>query len=136
MPFVLDASVSMSWCFEDEGNGYGAAVLEMLDGDEALAPAVWPLEVANALRAGERRRRLRPADVGRFAELLRALPISVEGTSLERAVGPVLEIAREHELSSYDASYVELAIREGLPLATLDGDLRAAADRIGVPLVD
>lgn len=135
MPFVLDTSVTMTWCFEDESDTYGDTVLDRLAADGAQVPAVWPLEVANALAVGERRQRLDAARVARFSELLRALPITVEALRLDRALGSILEMAREYQLSSYDASYLELAAREGLPLATRDARLRAAADRIGVLLL-
>lgn len=125
----------MTWCFEDEANGYGDAVLQRLSTDVAQVPAVWPLEVANVLAVGERRKRLDMARAARFTELLRALPITVEGLLLNRALGPILELAREHQLTSYDACYLELAAREGLPLATQDARLKEAASRIGVSLL-
>ncbi|MFA5787851.1 MAG: type II toxin-antitoxin system VapC family toxin [Actinomycetota bacterium] len=132
MPFVLDACVTLAWCFEDEGSGYADAVLGSLEADTALVPPVWPLEVANGLSVAERRGRLGSADVSRFVELLPALPITVEEASLARALGPILDLARSEGLSSYDASYLELAMREGLPLATLDTKIKAAAARLKV----
>ena len=90
------------------------------------------LQVANALCVAERRKRLQASDIARFADLICALPITVEPSRLERSLGPVLSLARAHGLSSYDAAYIELAMREGLPLATLDERLRARARRVGV----
>ena len=107
----------------------------MLDGDVAVAPAIWPLEVANALCIGERRQRLQASDIARSAELLQALPIRVDSLELSRAMGPVLAMARAHGLSSYDPCYFELAMREGLPLVTQDTRLRDAATCVGVPLL-
>ena len=95
---------------------------------------IWPLEVANALNVAERHKRLRPADIARFVELIHALPISLDVASFERATGAILDIAREQKLSSYDAAYLELAMREGLPLSTGDKALAAAAGRLGVQL--
>jgi predicted nucleic acid-binding protein len=135
MAFVLDVSVVMSWCFEDEISPYADRVLEKLDTDVALVPAVWPLEVANALCVAERRQRLRAADVVRFTELVRALPITIDSLSLERAFGSVLMLARAHQLSTYDASYVELAMREGVPLASQDVRMSTAATHLGVSLL-
>jgi predicted nucleic acid-binding protein len=132
VPFVLDASVAMAWCFEDEGTPDADRVLSTLERDVALVPSIWPLEVANALCVAERRKRLQASDSARFAELLYALPITVEPAPLERVLGPVLALARAQGLSSYDAAYIELAMREGLLLATLDGRLRASAKRVGV----
>ncbi len=134
MPFVLDASITLAWCFEDESSPYADYVLELLTADTALAPAIWPLEVANALCVAERRRRLLPADTVRFAELLSSLPIEVQGTTLERALGGIMQIARERSLSSYDAAYLDLAMLRGLSLATADERLATAASRLGVPL--
>lgn len=135
MPFVLDSSVTLAWCFEDEATPFTDQVLDRLDGDSAFVPAIWPLEIANGLRSAERRGRLQPADSAHFTELLRALPIIVEGGSIDRAFSMVLDIARAYELTSYDASYLELAMREGLPLATQDRRLITAAGRAGVTLV-
>jgi predicted nucleic acid-binding protein len=135
MPFVLDTSVAMAWAFENETTPYADHVLELLDGDVALVPTVWPLEVANVLCVGERRQRLWAADSVRFAELVRALPITVDNTGLDRALGIVLDLARTHHLSSYDASYLELAMREAIPLATQDAQLTSAATRAGVQLL-
>lgn len=132
--FVLDNSIVMSWCFEDEASRYSDAVLDALGASEAVVPSIWPLEAANVLLAAERRRRLSRPETERFVSLLRSLPISVEMETPDRILGEVVALARECRLSSYDASYLDLAIRTSLPLATLDQDLRKAARRNGVPL--
>jgi predicted nucleic acid-binding protein len=106
--------------------------LKRADGTDALRAGYIRgdvLEVANALCIGERRQRLQVSDIARFAELLQALPIRVDSLELSRAMGPVLAMARAHRLSSYDACYLELAMREGLPLATQDARLREIATR-------
>ena len=131
---VLDCSVAMSWCFEDEADAYSDGVLSTLPAAEALVPAIWPLEVVNVLVAAERRRRLSEADSARFVELLGGLPIFVEDLPFARAAGPVLGLARRVGLSSYDAAYLELAMRSGLPLATRDDRLRRAARACGTAL--
>jgi predicted nucleic acid-binding protein len=133
-PFVLDCSVAMAWCFEDECDKYADAVLEALSGTEAVVPAIWPLEVANVLLVAERRKRLMKADTARFAELLGGLPIVVEWMNSESVLSRVLDNAREFRLSAYDAAYLELAMRQGLALATRDKALRAAAKKGGVRL--
>ncbi len=135
MAIVLDASVALAWCFEDEASAYADRVQDTLTHDAALVPAIWALEVANALRLGERKKRLAGADVLRFVEMVCALPILVDTSLLPRDLGPVLDLARAHDLSSYDAAYIELAAREGLPLATHDSRLQAIAKRVGVRLV-
>ncbi len=129
---VLDASVALAWCFEDEANSYTEAVLEALAEGEALVPTVWPLEVGNGLLVAERRGRLTQADTVQFLALLQQLPIAVEPETPERMLGELLSLAREYRLSSYDASYLDLAMRRGLPLATQDKGLRQAAARCGV----
>ncbi len=131
--FVLDCSVTMSWCFEDEADAYADGILEALAGGEALVPCIWTLEVANVLAVGERRKRLTPAQSTRFVELLQSLPVSVEEESGRRPVAEILSLARELTLSAYDASYLDLAARTGLPLAMRDGGLATAAARYGVP---
>ena len=136
MPFVVDASVALAWHFEDEASEYADRVLERLREDRAAAPSIWSLEVANALLVAERRGRLSPAKVARAVELLLELPISIHDVAAELVLGAVLDLARAHGLSAYDAVYLELAMREGLPLATQDEALRAATQRVGVPLLD
>ena len=136
MPFVVDASVALAWHFEDEASEYADRVLERLREDQAAAPSIWSLEVANALLVAERRGRLSPAKVARTVELLLELPISIHDVAAELVLGAVLDLARAHGLSAYDAVYLELAMREGLPLATQDEALRAATQRVGVPLLD
>lgn len=135
MALVLDASLALAWCFPDEATAYADAVLDLLRETEALVPVIWPLEVANALVVAERRQRLMPVQTARFVELLRSLPITAHDQGVDRALGPILALAREYGLSSYDACYLNLAMELGLPLATRDGPLGAAATRAGVLLV-
>jgi len=133
-PLVVDCSVTMAWCFEDECDELADAVLDSLADGEAWVPSLWPLEVANVLVAAERRRRLTAADSARFIELLMGLPIVVDDRSHERALSQVLAAARQLGISVYDASYLELAMRLGATLATRDAQLQAAAAAAGVPL--
>lgn len=133
--FILDASVTLCWCFENQASDYTEAIFERLaGGDEANVPFIWPLEVANVLVISERRRTLTVAQVTGFLEELAAWPIQVDTLGVDRAFQQILTTARQRNLSTYDAAYVELAIREGLPLATLDDDLRKAAKAVGVKI--
>lgn len=125
MPFVVDASVALAWCFEDEATPQTEAVLDRLSHDTAVVPSLWELEVSNVLLAGERRDRLTESQSARFVALLAQLPILVDTASVD--VGAVLAAGRQHLLTAYDAAYLVLAEREGVPLATLDARLRAAA---------
>jgi predicted nucleic acid-binding protein len=132
---VTDSSLTLSWYLEDEESDYAdAAHAALTSGAEALVPPLWPYEVANGLRMAERRGRLQAADIPRVLALLAPLPIEVETTGYERARQEVLDLARREGLTVYDAAYLELAMREGRVLATLDDDLRDAARRVGVPL--
>lgn len=134
MNFVLDASVTLSWAFEDERDETSLAVLEALEASEAITSPIWPLEIANGLLTAERRDRITPADANRFTALLLELPIVVEPLDRRRPLQEVRQLARRHGLSAYDASYLEVALRHGVPLATGDGRLAAAAREVGVEL--
>jgi predicted nucleic acid-binding protein len=133
--FVIDNSIVMTWCFIDEINPYADAVLEKLSEAEAVVPTIWPLEVANVLLVAERRKRLREIDSVRFISLLSQLPIHVEQAWPERSMIELLSLGRANDLSSYDASYLDLAMRHGLPIATLDQKLVEAAKRMEVPIL-
>ncbi len=131
MNLVLDASVTLAWAFEEEGRELALEVLDLLDASEAVAPGIWPLEVANGLLSAERRKRISPPDANRFAALVMELPIVVEPTDRRRPFESIRLLARSHGLSAYDSAYLELALRLGVPLATLDRRLAAAARRAG-----
>lgn len=135
MRLVLDCSVVMSWCFEDEDNAYSSDVLELLPTSEAVVPSIWPLEIGNVLLVAERRNRITMADSNRFLKLLADLPITIDEVSSAVILPDVLSLGRQLNLSSYDAAYLELAIRTGLPLASLDKQLQQAAIKFGVTLV-
>jgi len=132
---VLDASVAMTWCFPDENSPYAERVLDSLQTQGAFVPGLWAIEVANAVLSGERRKRLQEFEAARFFALLNALSITVDPQTAERASTDTLALARRHDLTISAATYLELAIREGLALATLDEALRKAAQASGVPLI-
>jgi predicted nucleic acid-binding protein len=134
--FVLDGSVTMVWGFEDEADEYAEAILDRMPDLLAYVPSIWPLEVANALLVGERRHRIKSAESARFLSILGAFSITVDDETAARAWADTMHLARAHDLSSYDASYLELATRLGLPLAAQDGKLKTAAAAIGVALFD
>lgn len=132
MPFVVDASVSVAWAFADEASPDAAAPLAALAHGTALVPALWWFEIRNALIVNERRGRLTEAKIAEFLRNLSRLEILERGAPNE---SEVLRLARTHRLTVYDAAYLELAQREGLPLATLDAALTHAAKAEGVPLL-
>lgn len=131
---VIDCSVTMCWCFPNENDPYARELLKSLPARQVFVPGFWPLEVANSLLVGERRQRLEEADIVEFVGLLASLPIHIDPETSERAPREILNLARAQRLSSYDAAYLELAMRRGLPLATLDRELRSAAAAVGVQL--
>ena len=134
-PFVLDASMTLSWAFESESTPFTVEVLKSLETAHAIAPALWAFEVASVLHTAERRGRMSAAAQAAFLERLRLLPIIIEHRPATWLAQQILPLARAYHLSAYDAAYLELAIREGLPLATLDDDLRHAASGAGVALI-
>jgi len=133
--FVLDNSVTMPWCVEDEVTPWTDTILERLEQTMAVVPMLWFLEVANVLRSAERKERVTQEKSESFFATLRALPITMDNQTTDRAWNETMRLARLHKLTPYDASYLELALRLGLPLATLDKELRQAALDSGVPLL-
>ncbi len=125
--FVLDCSIAAAWCFEDEASDRTDALLERVRDYGAVVPSLWLLEITNVLLQAERRGRIAVSDVTTRLELLQMLPISIEHSSQTEAFNSVVTLARIEGLTSYDAAYLELAIRQGLPLATLDKKLIQAA---------
>ena len=133
--FIIDCSITMSWCFRDEATSMSSAVQDRLEKEAALVPAHWFLDVANVLAMAEKRRRITPARSAEFLALLGVMDIEVDSEAAERAFSELLPLCRSHGLTSYDAAYLELALRRGLPLACLDDDLRSAARKLGVEVM-
>ncbi|MFN0010726.1 MAG: type II toxin-antitoxin system VapC family toxin [Phycisphaerales bacterium] len=132
MPLVVDCSVAMTWCFHDEASAAADAMLQRLGVESGVVPGHWRLEVANTLLMGLRRKRLSEAAATDFLALLDGLPIETDLDTAAHAVGATLTLARTHGLTVYDAAYLELALRLGLPLATKDAALAGAATKAGV----
>ena len=136
MAFVVDASAALPWCFVDETTPETEALLNRLkSGDTAFVPPHWSFEVANSLLMALRRGRIGQEKRDRFLEDLRSLPIQPDMESMAQAFDRVLMLAEQYKLTVYDAAYLELALRRGLPLASLDADLCKAAQAEGVPLL-
>jgi predicted nucleic acid-binding protein len=129
---VLDNSVALAWCFEDEQTPDIMALLDRVAETGAIAPFLWPLEALNGLLVAERRRRLdRPRRI-RLAAFLRDLPVVLDPSTADRAWDAIASLADRHALTTYDAAYLELAQRRSFPLATLDRDLRSAATTLKI----
>jgi len=133
--FVLDASLSLSWYFEDEISDEADRLLTRLEVETAAVPQIWPLEVANGFAMAERRGRVSKARTIECIAQLEALAIRIDDETAARAFNRVLELARDERLSTYDAAYLELALRLGVPLASKDGPLCDAAERVGVSVI-
>jgi len=129
---VLDGSLTLAWYFSDEADPYADAVAKGLATREAIVPSLWRLEIANTLVVGERRKRSTEAQAASFLARLEVLPILVDDETDARAWSDTIRLARAHTLSVYDAAYLELAMRRGLPIASLDDQLKAAAKAVGV----
>jgi predicted nucleic acid-binding protein len=135
--FVLDNSVAMRWCFEEATHPYAESVLDRLQaGEGAVVPIIWLYEASAVLSRAQSRGTLAAAKADEFIGELQALDIRADEESAARIFTDVHRLAILHRLTSYDAAYLELALRQKLPLATLDDDLIQASERAGVPLLD
>jgi predicted nucleic acid-binding protein len=132
---VIDASLALAWCFGDEKSPTADKAIDQVRDEGALVPSLWRLEVANVLFAAERRGRIGRADLERRLNLLSALAITTDTETDSRAWTDTFMLARAQRLTLYDAAYLELAMRHGAELATLDQDLAQAARRMGVPVL-
>jgi len=134
--FVADASVTLPWCFQDEATAWTDGLLDRLRGGDRIAvPAHWPTEISNGLLMGLRRKRIQPGRPQLFWDQLAILPIDVEPPLTSNQAKAVLAPCEAHGLTVYDAAYLELALRRGLPLATQDLDLVKAAQLEGASLI-
>lgn len=132
--FILDCSVTMAWCFENEATPYADLVLASLKQNKALVPPLWKLEVSNVLLIAERRKRIQEADILHFIRLLNQLPIKIEADTTSTSMSDLVLLGRIHQLTSYDTCYLHLALSLGLPIATLDKKLQEAAQQAGAGL--
>ena len=135
MKFVLDNSVAMRWFFGDGKPAelaYADKVLDQLKTNDAIVPVTWALEVANVIARAEAKKLVTEARSGVFLEMLEDLGIELDSATSTHALSDTLQLARRYTLSAYDASYLELALRRGLAMATLDEDLLKAAKKAGV----
>lgn len=135
---VLDNSVAMRWCFKDGSQTdliYANKVLDSLTLDYTfLVPNLWHLEAANVVVRAQKRQWLTTEQMHEFLDLVGQLPVIVDNDTAKQAMSATILLASQHNLSAYDAAYLELALRHQVPLATLDADLRKAANKINVPI--
>ena len=129
---VIDASVALAWCFPDEASDYADSVLLAVENQTVIVPAIWAVEITNALLVGERCKRIRQPEVRRFVDLMNGLSVVEDGQPFSDTVSNVLPLAREYDLSAYDAAYLDVAVRHEIPLATLDSGLQKACTTAGI----
>jgi predicted nucleic acid-binding protein len=134
-PAVLDASIAAAWCFEDEATPQTDALLDRLLDGRVVVPPLWHVELANLLVQNERRGRIDQARAAQFLALLGRLRIETDAADPAERRGAILDLARQHRLSAYDAAYLDVALRRALPLASKDVALRRAAEAAGVALL-
>ena len=133
--FIIDCSITMAWCFADEATSRAAEILDRMEEEAVLVPALWYLEVANVLAMAEKRNRITADNSDNFVQLLERFDMEVDEDGSGRAFGTLLPLCRKHGLTSYDAVYLDLAVRRRLPLATLDDGLRRSAKALGIKLL-
>lgn len=130
---VIDANVALDWLFDR--NARAAAVKQVLDRSELIAPWLWRLEIANSILVYERRKLISSAVANQVLTLADELPIAFLGDGVVGTVTGLFHFARPYHLTAYDATYLELALRQNVGLYTRDRNLQMAARRAGVPLV-
>ncbi|MEB3335989.1 MAG: type II toxin-antitoxin system VapC family toxin [Leptolyngbyaceae bacterium] len=134
--FILDCSVAISWCLPDETDEYAEAILDLLTSTdrpiEAIVPTIWSLELINVFLVAERRQRISLTEVETAIALIHQLPIAIDSAIYPEILHSILGLGRKYSIAAYDAAYLELAIRLGLPLATNDQRLMDAAQQTNV----
>lgn len=135
MSFILDASIALSWCFQDESSSETWGLLDKLEEETAVVPSLWPLEIGNILVLAERRKRISYAQLVQYVELMDRLPIQIDEETAHYSFREIISLAHTEKLTTYDASYLELAMRLGLPLATKDKALAKVAKKLGLVLL-
>lgn len=132
--FVLDCSFTMTWCFEDEANAYADSILENFTNTTAIVPTIWPLEVANVLLLSKKKKRITEVHSSSFVDAISALPIVIDQSTSLKAMHSIYTLASQLDLTIYDSCYLELALREKIPLLTFDSGLIKAAKKLQIPL--
>jgi predicted nucleic acid-binding protein len=132
--FVLDASIALSWCFVDEKTPLTDDLLNQIASGKhsVLVPNLWPLEIGNILVNAERRKRISYAQVSECLDMLGSLPIHIDEETAQKSFHEILSLAYAEKITTYDAAYLELALRKRIPLASKDKALCKAAERLGI----
>ena len=133
--FILDCSVTIAWCIEDEATQKTDALLERLRDFGAFVPQLWGYEFANVMLQAHKRKRLSSSQLVTVFELMEDLPITIVGETVFAAFKDIMAISQAENLTSYDSAYLALAMGKKLPLATLDKALRRACKNVGVAVL-
>lgn len=133
--FVVDSSVALAWCFADEATVETQNLLNRMAGETAAVPSWWFVEITNVLALAEKKKRITPVQVAEYITLIEGFDLEVDDQAAGRAFDHLLSLCRAHGLTAYDAIYLDLALRQELPLATLDEPLRKAAKAAGVTIL-
>ena len=133
--FVLDCSVAITWCFEDEATPETDKILDHFNQEIAVVPALWHLEIANVIALAERKGRLTENEAMEFWSLVDSLPITTDNILPERGRKEIFHLARQYRLTVYDAAYLDISIRYTFPLATLDKELIRVANSINIQTI-
>lgn len=134
-PFVLDCFVTMTWLFQEEATAETLALRDGLVQNNCYVPSIWPLEVNNVLWVSTRNKKITDLQAERFKYLLKSLPIEIDLKASDMINDVIFELSKKYNISCYDAAYLELSLREKLPLATLDKGLSKASKNTGIKLV-
>ncbi len=134
MAWVMDASLALAWALPDERSTVADEFFRRTEAEEIRVPAIFWYEVSNSIAVSSKRGRLTSADARRLLEMLSELPLGTDARAGQPSLVPLAAAARAHDLSAYDAAYLDLAARRGLGLATLDERLAAAARLAGIPV--
>lgn len=135
MGMILDASLTLAWCFADETTPKSLELLEKLGTEKAWVPSIWSLEIGNILLGAQKRNRISYSDIIQFIEMLKSLDIQIDLETTDKSFHEILSLAYSEKLTTYDAAYLELAMRTGFPLATKDHALIRAAQHLDLELL-
>jgi len=133
--FVIDCSLTMAWLFDDEKTSFSEKMMDRLEEEQAIVPSLWIIEVLNVLLVGEKRKRITQSQSSHFLNVLSKMPIQIIEIQSILQSESMLFLGRTFGLTSYDAAYLDLASRYGLPLASLDDQLIIAAKKMGVQIL-
>ena len=133
--FVVDNSVFMSWLMKEENYSKASEIVNLVRENRICVPSIWCYEIANSLYVSEKRKRLNISEINEFIEIIAVFPITVESNSFLKVTTDILRMSRQYGLTAYDASYVELAFRKSIPIASFDRDIIKVSRKMGLDII-